>query len=86
MTSIKDKLASSVRQAKSATPSKTAAAKPLAAKPAAPRPAAKGAKQTSTQPAPARQAAAPARIQGTGANLEPASSAQALFPDRVWPD
>ncbi|MDE2130176.1 MAG: hypothetical protein KGJ74_10960 [Betaproteobacteria bacterium] len=81
MTSIKDKLASSVRQAKSATPSKAAAAKP-----AAPRPAAKGAKQTSTQPAPARQAAAPARIQGTGANLEPASSAQALFPDRVWPD
>lgn len=81
MTSIKDKLASSVRQAKSATPSKAAAAKP-----AAPRPAAKGAKQTSTQPVPARQAAAPARIQGTGANLEPASSAQALFPDRVWPD
>ena len=76
MTSIKDKLASSVRQAKSATPSKSAA----------PRVAAGGAKQTKTQAELARPATIPARNQGTAANLEPASSTHVLFPDRVWPD
>jgi|GEM_PF-2213875 len=81
MTSIKDKLASSVRQAKSATPTKGAAGKA-----AAPRAAAKDTKHTNTQFEPAHQTAAPARTQSIGANLEPASSAQALFPDRVWPD
>lgn len=64
MTSIKDKLASSVRQAKSTTPSKAAA----------PRAAAEDAKQTNIQTKPVPQTA------------ELASSAQVLFPDRVWPD
>jgi len=82
MTSIKDKLSSSVRQAKSGAHSKSAAH----SKAAAPRTAAKDTKQTNTRSEPARQAAAPARTQGTGANLEPVTSAQALFPDRVWPD
>lgn len=76
MTSIKDKLASSVRQAKSTTPSKAAA----------PRAAAEDTKQTNIQAKPVHQTAAPARSQSTVANPEPASSAQALFPDRVWPD
>lgn len=76
MTSIKDKLASSVRQAKSTTPSKSAA----------PRAAAEDTRQTNLQAEPARQTAAPARSQNTVANPEPASSAQVLFPDRVWPD
>lgn len=76
MTSIKDKLASSVHQAKSTTPSKATA----------PRAAAEDTKQTNIQAEPARQTAAPARSQSTVANPEPASSAQALFPDRVWPD
>lgn len=76
MTSIKDKLASSVRQAKSTTPSEAAA----------PRAAAEDTKQTNIQAESARQTAAPAPSQSTGANPEQASSVQALFPDRVWPD
>lgn len=76
MTSIKDKLASSVRQAKSTTPSKATT----------PRAAAEDTKQTNIQAKPVRQVTGPARSQNTVANSEPASSAQALFPDRVWPD
>lgn len=76
MTSIKDKLASSVRQAKSTPPSKSAA----------PRAAAEDTKQTNLQAEPACHTAAPAHNQSTVANPEPASSAQVLFPDRVWPD
>lgn len=75
MTSIKDKLASSVRQAKPTTPSKAVA----------PRAAAEDIKQTNIQAEPIRQTAA-VPSQSAGANPEPASSAQALFPDRVWPD
>lgn len=77
MTSIKDKLTSSVRQAKSTTPSKATT----------PRAAAEDTKQTNIQAKPVRQVTGPARSQNTVAkNSEPASSAQALFPDRVWPD
>ncbi|PXV83957.1 hypothetical protein [Nitrosomonas eutropha] len=64
MTNIKDKLTSSVRQARSTTPSKAVA----------PRVVAEDTKQTNIQAKPVRQTA------------EPVSSAQALFPDRVWPD
>lgn len=81
MTSIKDKLASSVRQAKAAAPSK--GAKPSRGAKRAP---AKEARQASTPPEPERQPAAPARVKGAAENQEPATSTQALFPDRVWPD
>lgn len=78
MTSIKDKLASSVRQAKSTTPSKVTASRAAAED--------TDTKQTNIQAEPAQQTTAPAHSQSTVANPEPASSAQALFPDRVWPD
>lgn len=84
MTSIKDKLASSVRQAKSTTPSKAAA--PRAAAEDTKQTNTEDTKQTNIQAKPVRQTAAPARSQNTVANPEPASSAQVLFPDRVWPD
>lgn len=83
MTSIKDKLASSVRQAKSAKNSKvskTPAAKPITAR------GAKGAKQGGGAPDSKREVAIAQRPQEKKASQEPVSSTQALFPDRVWPD
>lgn len=72
MTSIKDKLASSVRQAKTA-------AEPASADKAAahktPPSATTAAKAAAAAPAPADSLAA-----------EPPSSVQVLFPDRIWPD
>ncbi|MGC8806252.1 MAG: hypothetical protein ACP5QB_01730 [Thiomonas sp.] len=81
MSSIKDKLTQSVRQARSAQPAKTTSPAPVrksAAKPAAP--ATKAA--SATQPA-AQQ------VPGAGTRrlaAEPTSSASTLFPQRVWPD
>ncbi|ABE64937.1 conserved hypothetical protein (plasmid) [Nitrobacter hamburgensis X14] len=70
MTSIKDKLASSVRQAKTA-------AEPAPADKAA-------AHKTPPSAATATKAAEPAPADSLAA--EPPSSVQELFPDRIWPD
>lgn len=94
MSTMKDKLTASVRQAKSAqqagakkpaqpavkraTPAKPAA-KPAAAKPAAAKPAAKPA---SNPAAPKRTAAPDARVHAGGIP----DSTTTLHPQRVWPD
>lgn len=73
MSTLKNKLAASVRQAKAQTSAKPAAA-PKA------RPAVKPA---ASQTAAARKSSAPvAAIRGG----EPPASGAALFPARVWPD
>jgi hypothetical protein len=74
MTSIKDKLASSVRQAKSgAEPAPAGKAEPR--KTPRPASAANVDEAAATEPAPADSMAA-----------EPPSSVEELFPDRIWPD
>ena len=70
MSTLKDKLASSVRQAKSAA--QPAAVAPRAATPAA--------------PAPARAAAAATAHRSSADAQNPAPSTRELFPRRVWPD
>ncbi|WP_079418022.1 hypothetical protein [Thiomonas intermedia] len=79
MSSIKDKLTQSVRQARSSQPVKTAgtAARKTAEKSA---PAVKSAPAPKAATRPAPKAAA-SRLAS-----EPASSATTLFPQRVWPD
>lgn len=82
MTSIKDKLASSVRQAKTAADSAPNADKTEADK--TPR-SASATKAAAVEPASAdSQAAEPAPADSLAA--EPPSSVQELFPDRIWPD
>jgi hypothetical protein len=79
MTSIKDKLASSVRQAKTGAEPAPAAEKAEANK--TPRSTSAtstkeaSTKEVSTEPAPADSLAA-----------EPPPSIEELFPDRIWPD
>ena len=71
MTSIKDKLASSVRQAKTgAEPADKAEANKTPRSTSA-----TSAKEASAEPAPADSLAA-----------EPPPSMHELFPDRIWPD
>ncbi|MEH6952403.1 hypothetical protein V4R08_13875 [Nitrobacter sp. NHB1] len=72
MTSIKDKLASSVRQAKTAADSAPNADKAEVHKTSR---SASATKAAAAEPAPADSLAA-----------EPPSSVQELFPDRIWPD
>lgn len=78
MTSIKDKLASSVRQAKTGA-EPTPAEEPTAAEKAEtrkkPRSASATTKATAAKPGPTESPAA-----------EPPDSQQVLFPDRIWPD
>jgi hypothetical protein len=74
MTSIKDKLANSVRQAKTGAEPAPAAEKAEANKTPRSTPVA-STKEASAAPAPADSLAA-----------EPPSSVQELFPDRIWPD
>lgn len=72
MTSIKDKLASSVRQAKTGaepTPAEKAETRKK------PRSASATTKATAAKPVPPESLAA-----------EPPDSRQELFPDRIWPD
>jgi hypothetical protein len=76
MTSIKDKLASSVRQAKTGAESAPAEAeKEKAETRKAPRSASATAKAAAAKPAPTESLAG-----------EPPDSGQELFPDRIWPD
>ncbi len=76
MSTLKDKLANSVRQAKSATIASEAPASPA----------------VRSRPAPAKPAPAASRaaeVVGTGSVADaqnPASSASENFPQRVWPD
>ncbi|MGQ9862199.1 MAG: hypothetical protein ACUVSD_09375 [Thiobacillaceae bacterium] len=84
MSSIKDKLTQSVRQARSAQPAQPAKA-------ARPAPARKSAAKVAEPATKAVSAAEPSAQQGPQADGprlmdEPASSASALFPQRVWPD
>lgn len=85
MSSIKEKLTQSVRQARATQPVKTASAPARDATPATkaaskPAPAVKAA--AVAKPAPRTVAKAPAMPLAA----EPASSASTLFPQRVWPD
>lgn len=76
MSTLKDKLANSVRQAKSATVAAEDPARPTVRSRPAP-----------TEPAPA--APRPAEVAGTGTAPDaqnPVSSAAEKFPRRVWPD
>ena len=76
MTSIKDKLASSVRQAKTGAEPAPAADKAEANK--TPR----SASAASTKEA----SAEPARPPADSLAAEPPPSVEELFPDRIWPD
>lgn len=81
MSSIKDKLTQSVRQARTAQPAKTTSPTPVrksAAKPAASVAKVASAAKPATQDAPKADALPLA--------AEPTSSASTLFPQRVWPD
>ncbi len=71
MSTVKNKLAASVRQAKTQPPMKT----PVAAKAPPGKPAAGKAPAARVQP--------PDPVASGG---EPASSGSVLFPSRVWPD
>lgn len=73
MTSIKDKLASSVRQAK--TGAESAPAEKAEVRSKKPRPDSGASKPAAAKPAPPQSMAA-----------APPESAQELFPDRIWPD
>lgn len=75
MTSIKDKLASSVRQAK--TGAESAPAEKAEARSKKPRPDSGVSKPAAAKPAP--------KEKKTLAD-EPPESVQELFPDRIWPD
>lgn len=76
MTSIKDKLASSVRQAKTgAEPAPAGKEKEKTETRKAPRSASASNKAAAARPAPSESIAA-----------EPPDSLQELFPDRIWPD
>ncbi len=93
MTTLKDKLSASVRQAKAAqtTATKPAAAKPKAARSTAPKPAAR--KATPARPAAPkaapRKAAAPKAAVKAEQKIAPGGipeSHNQLFPQRIWPD
>ncbi|MBN2692726.1 MAG: hypothetical protein JXR43_12905 [Burkholderiaceae bacterium] len=87
MSSIKDKLTQSVRQARSSQPAKAAAG-------SASRSGAAPARKAAEKPAPAAKAAlaskpttqTASRPKAVSLAVEPASSATTLFPQRVWPD
>lgn len=87
MSSIKDKLTQSVRQARSSQPAQAAAG-------SAPRSGAAPARKVTEKPASAAKAAPAAkpttqmasRPKAVSLAVEPVSSATTLFPQRVWPD
>lgn len=79
MTSIKDKLTSSVRQAKTA-------ADPAPADKTEEQKAPRSASVTSTKEAPAKPAPSAKATPADSLAAEPPPSQQELFPDRIWPD
>lgn len=81
MSSIKDKLAQSVRTARNNAPATKAASAPQPAGATTRKPAA-GEKTPELVPA----AAANPRLPTSGSGGEPAHSAGTLFPRRIWPD
>ena len=79
MSSIKDKLTQSVRQARSSQPAKAAGT-------TARKTTEKSAPPVKSAPAPKAATRAAPKASASRLAAEPASSATTLFPQRIWPD